>query len=283
MHQMAMDGEFDSGLLHIRPYGIYFSDDGWDEVTDSTEDGAYDEVGSDNISTDFAVTSVKNISVNGDAVTIYVKETENADIVTVKLLKGREKYYNCRLDGDTLHVTYDAKGHTRYSGDGPKIAIYLPADAVFDSIDFDIDAANIEITVPQISCENMTVDVDAGNLEAEKIIVKNTMNVDINAGNLQIEDGTFGNIEADCDMGNIEVAGKLTGDMTGNCNMGSIVLDLEGEQTDYNYDLTCSMGKITLNGVNHPALDGDYSANNANAVGTISLDCDMGNIEIETK
>lgn len=57
----------------------------------------------------FDVSSIRNIKLDIDAAEITVKEPDDSTKIRAVLKHGKEKYYSCRLDGDTLKIKYDAK------------------------------------------------------------------------------------------------------------------------------------------------------------------------------
>lgn len=287
MHQMSMDGAFDVWGIHVRPYGIYLGPDnnlsiglGTDNEIIIGDDG--DDAGTYQTGTAFNASEVNNISVDVDAASIYVKPSADEDEIRVDLQHGQEKYYSCVLDGDTLQIRYDQKNY-RYHRKSPEITIYLPSDKNFGTLDFVIGAAEMEFDDQAISCERLTIDVGAGSLEAERFDVTELLDIEIGAGEVNVDSGTFGEVKIDCAMGSVELSGKLNGDLTGSCSMGSIEIELDGNEEDYNYDLTCSMGEMTVNGRTRAAFDGTHTEKNENAVGTISMDCSMGSVELTVR
>lgn len=275
MHRMSMDGEFDVWGIHVRPYGIYFGSDN-DIIFGNDETGTY-QTGSE-----FSASEVNNIEVDVDAASIYVKPSTDVDKISVELKHGRERYYSCVLDGDTLKIEYDQKNY-RYYHKSPEITIYLPAEKYFKMLDFSIGAAEMEFEDQTVICDKLTIDVGAGRLEAERFDVAELLDIEIGAGEVIVDDGTFGKVKIDCAMGNVELSGKLNGDLTGSCSMGNIEIELDGDEEDYNYDLSCSMGELTVNGRTRAAFDGTHTEKNENAIGTISIDCSMGNVELEVR
>ena len=70
--------------------------------------------------------------------------------------------------------------------------------------------------------------------------------------------------------------------MDATCGVGSIVLKLAGDPEAYNYDLSCGVGSIEINGSTYTALGRSKEIDN-NASGDISLDCGVGSIEVEIR
>ena len=158
--RMAKNGELRYGNWHIGPVGLYYSSaDGDDEEDDDMDDFDEDdddmitdisdmefstEVPAGGADSSFDVSSIRNIKLDIDAAEITVKEPDDSTKIRAVLKHGKEKYYSCRLDGDTLKIKYDAKKH--YYKRSPQIILYLPKGSSFDELNFDIGAAAVSYT-----------------------------------------------------------------------------------------------------------------------------------------
>lgn len=135
--RMAKNGELRYGNWHIGPVGLYYSsadgddeeDDDMDDFDEDDDDSDDDDSDDDDMITDisdmefstevpaggadssFDVSSIRNIKLDIDAAEITVKEPDDSTKIRAVLKHGKEKYYSCRLDGDTLKIKYDAKKH----------------------------------------------------------------------------------------------------------------------------------------------------------------------------
>lgn len=292
---IARSGGLDFGNWHIGATGIYYSadEDDWvdvgdidvgdisDEDTDGVKlsDQELPEDWEDNLETaEYAVSSVQNIKFEIDAAEVLVEASEDAQTLGVRLIRGQEKYYDCALEGDTLTISYQSKGH--YFRKAPKIVVMLPEEAVFHSLTVEMGASALEFQVPKLTVSELSVDAGVGSLEAERFDVSERMEINVGLGSVEIADGTYGEMNLDCGMGNIAVGGKVLGNVTGSCSMGNLELDFQGKEMDYNYDLSCSMGNLEINGKSYSSINGMREVRNEGAVGTITLDCGMGNVEL---
>lgn len=228
---------------------------------------------------DIALADIKNIKLDIDAAELQVKAVPNTETVAVELLRGKEEYYSCFLDGTTLTVSYDTGSH--HFNNSPRIAVAIPQGASFDTVTIHTEAMAGEISLDTISCANMEINVGAGTFEAERLTVTEQLDVVIGAGDAEIEGGEFRNVKLDCGMGKLTFEGKVTGDITGHCGMGELELELYGRETDYNYELSCGLGRIEINDAIYSNLSGTKKTENAGAIGTMKLDCGMGSIEVD--
>ena len=184
IYRMAKAGELDYGGWHIGPYGIYIGDED-DEWSDDEEewldendrsdeaDKEADKKGSENGSDtllSFGMTDIKNLNIDVDAATLYIEENSDAEHITVELNRGREKYYSCNLNDDTLTIAYDIKKYI-VNSEGAKITVKIPQGMHFANVILKTGATELIVDLPGISCDTLTADIGAGNLVAERMEV----------------------------------------------------------------------------------------------------------------
>ena len=305
--RMAKNGELRYGNWHIGPVGLFYSrDDEVDDLDDLDEDedeeddddSDDDDSDDDDMITDisdmefstevpaggadssFDVSSIRNIELDIDAAEITVKEPDDSTKIRAVLKHGKEKYYSCRLDGDTLKIKYDAKKH--YYKKSPQIVLYLPKGSSFDELNFDIGAADMSWKDFDGSCNKLILKVGAGNFEAEQFHVDGKMDVSVGVGNVEITDGVVnGDVALDCGVGNFSMEGSVEGNLKADCGMGSMTLDLNGGEKEYNYKLSCGLGSIDVDGETYSNISGDKEVKNEGAEKNMELDCGMGSIEVD--
>lgn len=301
IRRMARNGELNYGRWHIDEDGIYYGDDWEDEpeidvdgidvgmlpeeleVPEEPETGTAPEkeTGTEGITTSYAIDKIKNLDVDIDAAELTFCEGTKTDQIVVTLRKGKEKYYDVGMDGDTLEIEYDTESRvTRSNGNTPKIMVEIPAGMTFEEMDLDIGAAETVFELTNVSCEHLNLDVGAGVVTAKEFTVTGRMDVSIGVGSAEIDGGTYQDIKLECGMGDFVMEGKLNGNLVANCGMGSMELKLDGNETDYNYKVSCSMGGISVNGITYSNINGTKNVTNPGAVGTIDLDCGMGSIDL---
>ena len=312
--RMAKNGELRYGNWHVGPGGLYYSsadeDDDMDDFDedddDSDDDDSDDDDSNDNdmitdvsdmitdisdmefstevpaggVDSSFDVSSIRNIKLDIDAAEITVKEPDDSTKIRAVLKHGKEKYYSCRLDGDTLKIKYDAKKH--YYKRSPQIILYLPKGSSFDELNFDIGAADMSWKDFDSTCNRLIVDVGAGNFEAERFQVDGKMDVSVGVGNVEITDSVvYGDVTLDCGVGNFSMEGSVEGNLKADCGMGSMTLDLNGGEKEYNYKLSCGLGSIDVDGETYSNISGDKEVKNEGAEKNMELDCGMGSIEVD--
>ena len=288
--RMARNGELRYGNWHVGPDGLYYSsadkDDDLDDfddddlATDATNIEFSTEVPAGGSDQSFEASSIQNINMDIDAAQITVKEPDDSTKIRVVLKRGKEKYYSCKLDGNTLKIKYDAKNH--HYNKSPQIILYLPKGSSFDELNFDIGAADMSWKDFNSSCNDLTLKVGAGNFEAEQFQVYGKMDVSVGVGNVEITDGVvYGDVALDCGVGNFSMEGSVEGNLKADCGMGSMTLDLNGKEKEYNYKLSCGLGSIDVDGETYTNISGEKEVKNEGAEKNMELDCGMGSIEVD--
>lgn len=300
IRRMARNGQLNYGGWRIGEDGVYYSLsddedilvewddlDALDEIIDLDDPDALDTYhGTDGttenyLSYTYDVKNIKNLEVDIDAAELELTEGTNAEQIVVSLYQCREKYYNGKISGDTLEIEYDIEHY--YNGrnnDKAKIVVEIPAGMSFGKLDLDIGATAADFDIPEVTCEKLNLDVGAGNVIVSGCTVTEKMDVSLGAGNAEINGGAYEDVELDCGMGEFSMEGRLNGDLKAECGMGNMILKFTGNETDYNYKISCGIGSIDVNGSRYSNISGDYSVKNPDAIGTIEMDCGMGSIDL---
>lgn len=265
------DGEMRYGNWHIGNHGIYYQGENDFDFGDWEENVTQQDIPLEN---------VKSMKLNIDAAELKVVSSSDTENIGIELVRGKEKYFSCSLDGSTLIVKYDTDNH-QIKNNAPEIELAIPKGASFENITINTGAVEGDFTLDEIVCEKMDINVGAGNFMADKLTVTDKIEVTIGAGNVEIEDGEYQDVKLECGVGNLTFKGKVTGDITGHCGMGDMELELEGKETDYNYNVSCGLGHVEINGTTYSNIAGSKKVQNEGAIGTIDLDCGMGGIDVE--
>ncbi len=271
---MARNGEFDFGSWHFGD-GVYWGSD--DRETDG---GTYEETGDKDIYR-YQTDGIRELDVEIGAAEVVFQEGTGASEIIVTVKGGSRKYYEGGMDGDSLEIAYQPKETHLRKGEAPKIIIEIPGEMCFEKLDLDVAASDLDFAIGGMVCKEMSLTVGAGTVTLSDLEVEGELDVEIGAGIAELENVSCGSLEAECGMGEFIMAGSVSGDIEVECSMGSMTMELEGNESDYNYDLSCGMGDLTINGSSYAGIAGSKQIKNAGAVGTIRLECGMGKLDLE--
>ena len=196
--------------------------------------------------------SVPNLELKLGAGEFEIKESETTDI----LIKSGMPI-KAQVDGDTIKIhTKDSVQFISWGSSGV-ISIEVPKGTHFGDVDMKIGAGKIE-------CENVS---------AQKL------SLEVGAGEIIMSESDTKEMAVNVGMGSFIFHGNVNGDIEMDCGMGNAQLWLDGTEEDYNYEIDCDMGNITVGNHSYGGVSAKQYIDN-NAAYDIEMDCGMGNVEL---
>ena len=178
-------------------------------------------------------------------------------ILSAEDLNDVSKYLDIEMDGENLSI----EDNRSYYVEGWELDIYLP-DRTFRDVDLDLGAA--EVFIEELNAEEISVDLGAGTLEADRIVAGQSADLDVGAGVMSIGYLEGPNLELDCGVGTLEIL-------------------LQGRESDYTYTLDCGAGSIALGQDMYSGLGRETRIDNSARTGVknyVDIDCGIGEISI---
>ncbi len=194
-------------------------------------------------------------------ITVWVPE--NAYFREIELTVGGGSVEADALSGDDISL--DVGGGTIELGalSGKEIRIDLGAgECLFGSIDSEL----------------IGVDIGAGEMRCDEIRAQE-LSVSIGAGQATVSGGEVKDVDISVGAGQVNYAGAVTGDLDVECSMGAVYLELAGEEKDHNYDISCSMGSVTVGDDSFGGMGVSREIDNGSE-SEVTLDCSMGEIAV---
>lgn len=187
-------------------------------------------------------------------------EVENADItiigvseaVNINYFSNREKNL-FKVEGTTLKIE-----DKKVSKIPTILEIYVPV-GVLNKIEIDMEAG--ELSADRIIADNFSINMAAGSVQIDELIVTGEADLQVDAGKMII--GYYDGTKLDAE-----------------CAMGSIMVVCEGNQDDYNYEMECGMGQIVFGQESYSGLGEEIYIDNRSSK-LIGASCDMGEIMLE--
>lgn len=162
------------------------------------------------------------------------------------------------------------------NNDTPKITITIPEGFVAQDFILNVDAGDIEAD----SINSVTGDfsVDAGRLVINHLNVSGDSQYKVDAGNMVLNNSVVNNIMVDCGVGSIEIDGKVTGDNKISCDVGNVGLNLDGDSSDFSYNISADIGRVEIDGDRYHNLDHKINNETGN---NLTLNCGIGKISVD--
>lgn len=200
------------------------------------------------------------VVVNGGWVEIIADDTISQVVVS----SGNEEY-RClqEVDGDTLEI-HIRPGAGLLGKRDPVLLeqkaaeIRIPAGAVFQEADLELNAGQLT-----------AVQLYAGKLEVE-----------LNAGELSVTESHVRELKSECTAGVLLYQGQVDYEMDAECVAGTIEYEIDGKREDFNYELECTGGAITIDGQTEEGIRRKTVKEYPGAGKKAELECSGGTISV---
>ncbi len=182
------------------------------------------------------------------------------------------------VEDNTLVIRGTSKANSNSEGNlSGSICLYVPEGYSFDNVTLDLGAGSLN--VEELQTDSLEANVGAGKMAFTKLDAEQAA-LDCGAGQMTVEELNSRMIEVSVGMGSVRLTGDVTERLTGDCSMGELKLTLVGEQTDFNYDLSCGMGAMKVGDDSYNGMAQEQQINNQ-AAKDMELDCAMGSVMVE--
>lgn len=242
---------------------------------------------------------------------IHVSETYNEEIQsidikvymgTVKVISGTEfqivannvdnnQFYSVvdhgvwriqDVDGTVLKA-FSSKLNNLFQGKVrdcyPDVTIYVPTGFIAEYLQLYVGAGTVRLE--DITAKKVRFSVNAGKLYGDRILVKEQTNITINTGEAKLNNISAADVSLKCNVGNMEYNGSMIGDSKVNCNVGCIQLGLQAQANEYEYDISCTLGEVLINGTGHKQFQEEMKQQSI-GYHSLKLHCDIGSIIVKT-
>ena len=219
-----------------------------------------------------ADTGITELELEAGGCSVEVKTSEDAHFYVEAAGMRRFQGY---VEGNTLTVRGTAN-YTTNNWNG-SITLYVPEGCRWEQATLELGAGSLE--AEKMVADNLEAHVGAGQMIFDELYADQTT-FDCGMGQLIAEQLQSRIVDATVGMGSLQLTGDVTEQLTGECSMGELQLELAGTQTDFNYDLSCGMGELTVGDDSYTGLAQKKQIHN-NAVKSMDLECSMGSITVQ--
>lgn len=232
----------------------------------------------------FELSEVEKIKLDIGYANLFVEETEGDQIKVNMKDDDIGAEYKCHVkENGKLHVKYDMHGtHVVKEKTTSEVHLLIPKGKTFQTVKMELGAGEAQIVPDVLNCEMMTVEVGAGKVLAGAIKVNGVLTVEVGAGKMKLANADIGSAVIECGVGKFQMNGKIATNLEANCGVGNMEMDLLGREEDYNFEVSCALGKVTVNDSKLGHFASNKTMTNSNAVGKITLNCGLGKIKLNT-
>jgi len=180
---------------------------------------------------------------------IQVKQT---NIENLKVQVKNEKLY-IREESD-IHIDLD-------DIEDRSLTILIPKNMKFEEVELEIGASKADIK--DIISKDISITVGAGQADVSKLTAKEF--------DLEVGAGQATAVQLDVEKLNVEAG------------MGQVNIALNGVQEEYNYNVECGIGNVTVGSASYGGLGAEQSIKHEGATKEINVECGIGEVKIKFK
>lgn len=232
---------------------------------------------------EFKTEEIEKLKVKVDCANLVLKEG-NTDSILVEAAGEDDFEYSCKLEFGKLKIRQKVKDKKKVARKTIpfEVIVTIPAGKKFEKVSIGMGAGKADLMMVKLDAKVLQLEAGAGNVVMGKLNASEECKVETGAGNVRIEKAHVEKMKINCGVGNFEMTGKIEKNLDADCGVGNIGIHLEGKEEDYNYETSCGIGKIKINGSSSGRLGAGKSWMNPDAVGTIRLNCGVGKIDLTT-
>ncbi len=192
--------------------------------------------------------------------------------------------YLCEMQDDKLVVSYKPYNRIVHFPKHTKtqITLLLPESFMFEHISLNLGAGKMNTEHFPLSCHDMNVVIGVGKWKAKQLSVTHNLHVEVGAGSVNLKQTKSGTLRLDCGAGECFYNGEIGGGFQIDCAVGHCALQLTNKEQDFNYDISCALGEVKINGQGIRSVGFEKHRFHENALGNAVLQCGVGKITLET-
>lgn len=244
-----------------------------DELNDFAKGSSHKNiaVGNDYTETGISRNDVTELQVDIGGAALYIMEAEGD---TFGMAKEGVRKYDCYQSQGRLYL--ESKGKHHMNAKDEKVFLYIPKDIKFNYMNLMVGGGLIESA--SLTADEIDLSVGAGLISVDQLESRD-LSVEVGAGKVTLKAVSAEEMDLNVGVGHAYVEGNITQEIDVECGMGAVELKLDGEESDFNYDLECSAGSINVGNRSYGALATETYINNS-ALKDCSLQCAMGAVKV---
>lgn len=232
----------------------------------------------------FAAEEVKKLELDIDCAEIEIAMEEGTEQIQVAVELEPEAEYRSDISGGRLRLSYKLRHRRKHIHTGmetPRIKLTLPKDQSFEELILEVGAGSADLRRAEIRCDKVNFETGAGTIKAGFLEAKESARLEVGAGKMELLDLQTKNAKVECGVGAFSMNGKVETDLKVECGVGECEINLAGRETDYNYNVSCGIGKVRVNGTNLSGVGGKHRQENPDAAGRIDVSCGLGRVVLQ--
>lgn len=267
--ELADRGGLDIGNWHVGRWALFYQPDEEDEDV---------EVQKGSLQAQFLESEVESLDIDIRYGEVLISDSESGQI-EINIDAPRRNSYQCKNDNGTL--TLKDKTSRTWRNNKVRVTIAIPEGKTFEQVELVTNAGTIDIA-HHLAANELDLELDAGEMTAENLVAADEFSANVGAGRMAVTQFQAGSMDVECGLGEVEICGSVAQDADIKCGMGFISLMLDAKEDDYDYEVSCGLGSVSVNGEHFSSLSTDKGIDH-HAGRKVRLDCGMGEISVQSK
>lgn len=283
----ATGGRISRWISRMEDRGIYVRDgyiEGFNDFDINDDFEGYDieeasgfnnyySVQNGDVDYNFSGTDVANLNVEMAGCLFTLEESSDNVFHVEARNAGKFQAYE---EGETIYLKASRKTNLLEENKKCFIILYVPQDYSFSDITMALGAGVMNLE--GLTAESMTLDVGAGQINADYLMA-DSLDISVGAGEVIVDDMDIMEFNASVEAGHLLASGRIDGNGTAECSAGSLELNLDAEETDYDYAANCVAGSIDIGENYHSWASREKMWSNGTGK-LLDLECSLGQITV---
>lgn len=164
---------------------------------------------------------------------------------------------------------------TTSDAEGSTVTLYLPEDYYLENTFVELGGGTL--TFDFLEGNTIHLKVGAGVVHAAHMGA-DSLSLVCGAGQIVVDDMGANGISLEVGAGRIEVCADTMG-LEGKCALGNLDITLKRAPSDYNLEVTCTVGEVNVDGVNYSGAAEKQVVDNG-VQRNLRLSCTMGKVDV---
>ncbi len=223
----------------------------------------------------FSVADVQEMNVKSAGVTVEFVEHDGEDIIVG--ISNVDKYQGYVREGELYIV---ARGKSSIELGRGSVQLMIPA-AIYDTgkLELNVESAASVVDLKHLVVSDVELEISAGTITWSELQT-GELKIEMSAGTVTGENTVVsGSTDIGLSAGTVNLNGVLGTETDIEMLAGLVNISLADAETDYNYDVSCAGGSVTIGNQASAGLAKTFEIKN-NALKNIDVECSMGAVNI---
>lgn len=158
-----------------------------------------------------------------------------------------------------------------------QILVKIPKDYMFHEAEIETGAGTA--TIEWLAAFSISLETGAGEVEAGELIAAEEISIEAGVGETVVHNLRATAADFSIGVGELNIKGRVDGDISAECGVGELTMELSNAESDFNYDVTCGVGDVSVNGRNYSGLGSSHREEH-DAAYDFDISCGVGSIEV---